>query len=170
MRYFCCGSFFDIQSHSQNIVSDHSFLATDCGVYTALLTFDLFNSDNWRRIIIHSVLRCSYVTGRWWLAKSTLLCASRSNDIIKASTVRNASLHGHNVSILSPICRLAWLYIEDSKSRHYGRKSKKWRRGNCVLYVVCFHVCLSVFFIFTVFLPVFVGHMLPEINLIWFNL
>jgi len=29
-------------------------------------------------------------------------------------------------------------------------------------------LCLSVFFIFTVFLPVFMGHMLPEINLIWF--
>jgi len=35
-----------------------------------------------------------------------------------------------------------------------------------VLYVVCSYVCLSVFFIFTVFLLVFMGHMLPEINLI----
>jgi len=34
-----------------------------------------------------------------------------------------------------------------------------------VLYVVCSYVCLSVF-IFTVFLLVFMGHMLPEINLI----
>jgi len=35
-----------------------------------------------------------------------------------------------------------------------------------VLYVVCSYACLSVFFIFTVFLLVFMGHMLPEINLI----
>jgi len=38
------------------------------------------------------------------------------------------------------------------------------------LYVVCSYICFSVFFIFTVFLLVFMGHMLPKINLIWFDL
>jgi len=35
-----------------------------------------------------------------------------------------------------------------------------------VLYAVCSYVCLSVFLYSSFFLPVFMGHMLPEINLI----
>ena len=39
-----------------------------------------------------------------------------------------------------------------------------------VLHVVCSYVCLSFFVVFVVFFVVFMGHMLPEINLIWFDL